>query len=236
MTADRGESGDRAEVISGRTARWLVAIGSCAFVAVLFLSVFSDALPPARSVQANAYSQSAIGHHAFVETLKRMDVPVTVSRYNSAERAGARGPLMLIEPQPARLDPVFVDGLSAADIVVVVLPKWIGEPDPVRPGWISGVATYAMATPERVLQEFDPDATVTRLPRAVGWTRNETGIEPTIDTPQLIRSTLLVPIIAAGAGILVGELWDGNRTILLISDPDILNTHGLGRGRNAARC
>ena len=57
----------------------------------------------------------------------------------------------------------------------------------------------------------------------------------TIDgVAQLGRSERLFPLISTDQGILVGAVADGAHTTIVVADPDILATHGLGKGENAA--
>jgi hypothetical protein len=56
---------------------------------------------------------------------------------------------------------------------------------------------------------------------------------PDLDDPQLVASTSLVPLIWTAEGVLAGERITGRRRLIVVSDPDLLATHGLGRGRNA---
>jgi hypothetical protein len=81
-------------------------------------------------------------------------------------------------------------------------------------------------------------ASVIRVaPEAVtSWSVNELGVAPTPTGPlQLLSPTSEVtPLIAAEAGILLGETdIDGTRVVIL-AEPDLLANHGLGDGENAA--
>jgi len=57
---------------------------------------------------------------------------------------------------------------------------------------------------------------------------------PSLTEAQLIRSTEIAPLVTSARGILVGEVGlDGSRRLLVISDPDLVSTHGLADGDNA---
>jgi hypothetical protein len=68
------------------------------------------------------------------------------------------------------------------------------------------------------------------------WTKNIFNVDPKITKPvQLIKSDKLTPLIASDKGILLGELKTDERTIWVLSDPDVISNHGLGKDgkRNA---
>ena len=51
----------------------------------------------------------------------------------------------------------------------------------------------------------------------------------------MLRKALakLIPIVSSPEGILLGELGRADGRVLVLADPDILATHGLGKGDNA---
>ncbi len=56
---------------------------------------------------------------------------------------------------------------------------------------------------------------------------------PTLAEPQLISSDHMTPIVAFGDLILVGEIQSNKPRTWVLSDPDILDNHGLDDGDNA---
>ncbi len=89
-----------APVFAQRTIVWLIAVGGLSFLSAIVLIAFGEDLLPTGTVQANAYSESAIGHMAFVETLRALGIPVLVSRSDSALKAGPNDLLIVAEPPP----------------------------------------------------------------------------------------------------------------------------------------
>ncbi|MGB8932202.1 MAG: hypothetical protein WCC48_13240, partial [Anaeromyxobacteraceae bacterium] len=227
-----------------------------------FLGAFGDALYGPASPGADTFSSSAVGHKAFAELLRRLGFKVVVSRARTAERAAGGAVALLLEPQlsPAELLKRQVgpaddsDGdkfkaiEAASGALLVVLPKRWAIPDSVRPGRVAFADLLPLDAPQRVLARLDREAKVVRPERAVGSWKGPLPA-PTLDRPQLVTSKLLQPLLACDAGILVGELvgeeddeddedaassppvapW---RTIV-VADPDLLATHGLGAGANA---
>src|SRR5262249_39118671 len=58
-------------------------------------------------------------------------------------------------------------------------------------------------------------------------------LEPHIERPQLLRSPVLAPVVECADGVLIGEASGGDRDVVVISDPDLIARHGLGRNATA---
>ena len=86
---------------------------------------------------------------------------------------------------------------------------------------------------QAVLELAVPDGRVRRPLEPPSWQTDGLDIVPTLDRPQLVQSTALSPVVATDQGILVGALAREGQTVWVLSDPDILSNHGLGRGDNA---
>jgi len=218
---------------SSRTIFWLIAVGLAAFGGAAYFVVFGDDPDAARTPGANAYSHSAIGHRAFVETLRRQDIPVLVSRGDSAAKAGRSAMLVVAEPSGRAGAEPAIEGLLQADSVLLVLPKWRGRPDPAKPRWVESVAAVPRAEVERILGQVTPGASIKRLAGPASWSAGTLDVTPTLARPQLMQAPRLRAVVAADQGLLVGELVRGERRIWVLSDPDVLSNHGLGRGDNA---
>ena len=220
-------------VFSSKTAFWLTAVGLLSFAGAAYFAIFGDQTEAAKTTGTNAFSYSAIGHRAFVETLRRQEIPVLVSRNESAAKAGRSAMLVVAEPSGrAGAEPAIKDLLNAKTILLV-LPKWRGRPDPAKPRWVKSVAGVPRAEVERILGHVVPDGSIKRLADPVSWRAGPLGVAPTLARPQLMQAPRLKPIVAGEQGLLVGELVRGEQRIWVLSDPDILSNHGLGRGDNA---
>ena len=79
MTAER-------QIFSPTALFWLIALGLLAFGGAAYFLIYGDSRIDTAS-GTNAYSYSALGHRAFVETLRRQDIPVRVSRVEPAGTA-----------------------------------------------------------------------------------------------------------------------------------------------------
>ncbi len=213
----------------------LVAVS---IAATMFLSVYGDTLSTPSSAAPDSWSRSALGHHAFLELVRRDGRAVVVSRSRTAEKAAAGAPTALLEPRlgrdeasEGRLDEIA----SAARRLLLVLPKRDGIPSFRPRGWLEYAGILPPDEIESVLAVADLDASVFRPARTKAsgesWTGSLPG--PELQDLQLLRSEELTPLLAIEDGILVGELVTEDRHLMVVSDPDVFATHGLGRGRNA---
>ena len=220
-------------VFSSRTVLWLVGIGFLAFAGALALILFGESLGGLRSPGANSYSYSALGHRAFVETLRALDVPIIVSRDRSGEKAGESALLVVAEPNREMMGREELVDMLWAPQLLLVLPKWQGQPHTLKPYWMGSVELLPESDVAAVLGAV-VGAELVRPDEAVSWRPGRFKITPAIRQPQLIRTPLLRPIVAAEEGMLVAELVRSQGRVWILSDPDLIANHGLGKGRNAA--
>jgi hypothetical protein len=219
----------RKSPFSRRATFWLLAVGASSLVVALFFALFGEHFREPPSHRANSYSRSAIGHHAFVRLLRRLDVPVLVSRWESGRRAGSSGVLVVAEPY---LELAAGAQITDAHAALVVLPKWDGAPKSEPRGHVASVDLVERERASEVLELVAP-GTVVR-PRRHGAWHGPSGLVPEIEEPQLVVSGSLRPIVWNDDGVLLGETWVSGTRVLLLSDPDLLSNHGLHRGDNAA--
>ncbi|HEY0483276.1 MAG TPA: DUF4350 domain-containing protein [Kofleriaceae bacterium] len=200
------------------------------------LTVFGDELGGKRSAGVDGYSVSAIGHQGLVRLLEKLDVPVVVSRSDSAARAGNG---LLIVAEPAVTDPASRDRLTllvgAASRTLVVLPKWYGSVERGKT-WIEDASELPADDVTAVLDalKLDKPAQVRRAPAAVAWELPPAAVRPVIREPQLIASEALDPIVADRIGnVLVGQTDRDAGELTVLADPDVLNNFGLRSADNA---
>jgi hypothetical protein len=226
-------------VVSGRAVTLLIAIGALAFAGMGFLLIYADELG-SRTAGPSGYSVSAIGHGAFVELLRDSGVPVLVSRHDSVARAGAGNLLVAAEPESVQalraLAPEPAGELEAVlqGPLLVVLPRRTGRPAWENDRWLGSDAMLGEAVVAGVLRTLDPGAGLVRPDQPVSFATNQLGFDPALDAPQLMTSSRMRPVVAGEQGILVGELRSGRQTLWVLADPDVIATHGIGKGDNAA--
>lgn len=201
------------------------------------LSIFGDDLAPTQSSGADGYSRSAIGHRGFVDLMRALDIPVVVSRGDSAEKA-RDGVLVIAEPsapdQPSRerLKKLVADGQR----VLLVLPKWYGHSERGE-DWVDDVDLIPTDELKDVLAAAGlPNLEISRHEEPVPWTSG-TGSLPTLREPQLLvltDDTPVLPVVASSRSSLVSRLEaTPGKQLWILSDPDVLNNYGLRDPENS---
>jgi hypothetical protein len=181
------------------------------------------------------FSRSAIGHAGIAEVLVRLGLPVVKSQYNSLEKLSPGSVLVIAEPRPSRQSEEAIRTLLKASTILLVLPKWTGEPSEQTAGWLRQASERFIGDAQWVLNLVAPRAEVVRASGNVTWSSNPLGLAPSLVSPiQLVRGGGLRAIIAADRGMLLGEIGDHDRRIWVLSDPDLMSNHGLAREGNAA--
>ncbi len=214
---------------SARTVYWLLAVGVLSFAAAAYFMIYAQS--DVGAAKANAFSYSAIGHRALVDTLRALDIPVVVSRADSPAKAGSESLLVVAEPRRKSWYTDTIGAARRAESVLLVLPKWDGFKDPARSHWLWIVGMLPTDYIESILQEVVPGGTVQRS-TPTRWHVGRFGVTPAIEHPQFIASSLLDPVIWTDQGVLLGVIRQGYQTVWVLSDPDILSNHGLGAGDN----
>ncbi|HEY4164539.1 MAG TPA: DUF4350 domain-containing protein [Dongiaceae bacterium] len=210
----------------------LVVIGVLSFFGATYLQVFGEDSDEPWTIGANSFSRSAIGHYAFVETLRRLGIPVTVSRFDTLSKVGPNDLLLMIEP---RIDDKMVAELRNTPHALLVLPKWEGQLDLQKPTWISRMEPISGSTVEDLLKNvvgggaiYRDGGTVTQdAPRFHGMLQ--------LDDPQYFAAgneSDLHVLIRTQEGILLGEDNRGTGDLWILSDPDLLSNFGIHQADN----
>jgi hypothetical protein len=228
-------SGTAAGPFQATTLLALVVVGLLSFFGATYLEVFDDGSGEPWTNDANVYSRSAIGHRAFAETLRRLGIPVTVSRFDSLGKAGTNDLLLVIEPD-ANSGGKVLAGLRDVPHALLVLPKWEGETSLRKPSWISRMELISGSAVEDLLRKFAEGASIYRdggsvtrdVPRFHGKLQlrdpqyfaagDEADVRVLIKTPK--------GIFLGEDNRSVGDLW-------ILSDPDLLSNAGIHEADNA---
>jgi hypothetical protein len=213
----------------------VIGVVAASLVVAVVLTVLGDDLGDRRSAGVDGYSVSAIGHQGLVRLLEKLDVPVVVSRSDSAARA-RHG--LLIVAEPAVTDAASRDRLAAlieaAPRVLVVLPKWYGSVERGK-RWLTDANLLPLDDVTAVVDalELGDDARVHRATASGGWLAPG-GQRPVIREPQLLASSALGEIIADRHGDrLLGRIDRDDTALYVLADPDVLNNFGLRQADNA---
>lgn len=253
MTGPREAEGGFSRSLLG----WIAGLGVASFALALVLTAYGEDLWSEAPPQANSFSRSALGHRALVELLQSTGLGVVSRRSPGTGEPGVVRPLIAAEPDPAvmraygeRLDELRKEARGRDAALVVVLPKWRGSPDPGKPGWIAGAELMPEPEALGVLWALESPALrwveLVRAGNALGrqgrgcsarW-RSSRAIDFRVDLAPaqfLAPADGLEPEVTCGGNLLVARHLPSPEgpEIYLVSDPDLLNNHGLANGDNA---
>lgn len=213
----------------------LIVIGLGAFMTATYLEVFDDGGGEPRSTGANSYSRSAIGHRAFAAALRKLGIPVQVSRFMSLDKAGAGSLLLVLEPDFDKSPEALLNSIHRAPHALLVLPKWSGVTDRAKPIWVKRMDLLADEEVTAVLKAVAKDATLMRDEAAVTIEAARFGGKIVLSDPQYILSGSdmpITPILSSAGKILLGEMKVGGKDLWILSDPDLLSNAGIDEADN----
>jgi hypothetical protein len=227
----RASDRDEAPLFDARTLRWLWIVGGASLL-ICFASIFigDDASPADSDRPGQPLGTSAVGWGALVELLDDRGVTTRTGR-RVADVAEPRALTILLQPlMHPDSEETLLNAVEAAD-TLIVLPKWN-----VRRQTAAGPVTEARLRPrldpQDVLDALSLEAEVVRPPSAAWLPKGEHV--PELQHPQLLDVRGGEIVIDAVEGTLAWRTStpDG-RNLFVLSDPDLLANHGLGRRDNA---
>ncbi len=242
-------SSSQPQPYSRKTILWICGLAVGSFVLAFVLTAFADDLGQPISAGPNTFSYSAVGHRGFLKFLQASGVEVSIRRTERLDSLDPALPLIVIEPKVSLSDnagsPALGRLLDAATIrevpLVVVLPKWGYVINPGRPRWILDSAPIDPRGVRNVLTALEDrvgSIPETRL-AASGTQECETAWGDPV-TVSLSRGVVfqesdgLEPIVACSRGLLIARSENEyGEVTYIVSDPDILNNHGLGTAGHA---
>jgi hypothetical protein len=226
------------DTFSDRARMIVIVVAILSLFGTLGAIVFGRQLAPPPAEPRDSYGRGPLGHRAWVETMRALDLHVV--RWTHADYAEVSAPLFFIEPSRAetelnghtlRIADVVNARIAAGRMTVLVLPKWT-------------LGMMGMAGPElpwmlRQLLDGTP------LGQAqVHWPPAITGDRVSIETgpgvlgprhvevpwPQTLMNATAVMEGPDGAFI----ARDATSRFFVISDPDLLHNFDVQRGDHAA--
>ncbi len=228
----------------GFRRRPLIAMIALAAILATYL-LYSDLQTSGKSDQlpraATSKSVSALGLSAFAELLERLRYRVVRTRLRESWASYAGQTVVLSGFEDRDELSGALDRFDKAKAILIVAPKrkvvkalredrYIFETQPLDPGDVA-----------RTLHAADSRLGVNAV-TTTGWlTRTDLGALPAMGEMQLINKyngRALVTIVDPGKPFdihhaLVLELRQSNPRILVLSDPDPVANHGIGKGENA---
>jgi hypothetical protein len=211
----------------------LIAIGLGAFLAGTYLQVFDDGSAEPRTTGANSYSRSAIGHRALVAALRKLGIPVEISRFRTLDKVNDSTLLLMLEPADAPPTEAILAKLKSVPHALLVLPKWIGSTDPNKPIWIDSMVLQSDAAVEGMLHKVLPAAEIHRTDGKRSVEAAQFGGKVLLDGPQYLRpDAALKPVLQTPDGILLAQVRTGINQLWILSDPDLMSNAGLDEADN----
>ena len=212
---------------------WIAAAAATFACSLYFMGGGSD-VSATDNVGPGSFSRSAIGHAGFAEVLKQLGIAVVKSQYDSLAKLGQASVLVVAEPRRGALPDADLRTLLNARTVLLVLPKWRGEPSDRHRGWITEAMPTAPADAQWALGLIGDRGEVVRVPPTTNFRINQLHAAPILAAPmQLVKGGRLRPLVAGADGVLVGEIRERDRRTLVLTDPDVIANHGLAEPGNA---
>ncbi|HVO01060.1 MAG TPA: DUF4350 domain-containing protein [Candidatus Cybelea sp.] len=213
----------------------LIVIGLLSFLGASYLEVFDDGSGEPWTDDANAFSRSAIGHRAFVATLRKLGIPVEISRFRTLDKVGAGNLLLVIEPDTGTAGQAILAHLREVPHALLVLPKWEGWPDLQKPIWIGRMNLLPEHVPADVLHSVLSSVKIARNTGTATRRSDRFGGKLELNDPQYIApagETNFTPLIDTPYGIVAGKLDISGNELGILSDPDLLSNSGLDDADN----
>jgi hypothetical protein len=219
-------------LFAARTMLVMVLVGVVSFSALLVLQAYAPDLRSGSDGGAHALSKSAVGYAGIVRLLKGLDDPVVVS-HGPPPNVRAGSGLLVLTPPPG-MEPKALKPLRFGGVTLVVLPKWASAPQPLNPQWVDKID----ALPGPIIARTLEGSTVVKRRKGVSkpvlkavqgapfFGEGDSFALGSVDQLQTISGPQLTPILTdeTGRAILAASR---SQPIVVLSDPDLLNTHGI---------
>jgi hypothetical protein len=219
-------------LFSPRVVLWIVLVGVFSFCAFMALLAYAPDLRSGRDGGAHALSKSAVGFAGMAKLLEDLGTPAVITRGPPPAVKGGTG-VLILTPTP------FTDGkqlraFKFGGIVLVVLPKWMTSPQPLNPGWVDRqglIAPDVAAGPLKGLAiERRKDAAPLALTPASAdepiFGGGEAFTAGRIESLQTVSGKGWRPLLVDARGKAVLAM-STDPALFVLSDPDLLNTHGV---------
>lgn len=207
----------------------LAIFGALSFVGGLLLAILDPAETAVPSYEADTFSRSAVGHRGVVRWLRRLGVPVLVSRANTTGKAREGTILAVLEPPTEDESDRLVrllDGVEA-DAVIIALPKWTGRAHAETEGWIAKLAAVAHSDRDAILERLGLDLrSVDAAEGDWSWRGEAPPAEPSLQSPVGVTGAI-EPILTRGDAVLLGATERDGVPLYIVADPDLLANAGL---------
>jgi hypothetical protein len=212
----------------------ITAIGVLAFIAMLVLGAYAPDLRSGHNGGSHALSTGATGFSGLVRLAEERQLhPVIVRSVADLKNEN----LAVITPDDGSTDLSAVLGARGSRATLIVLPKWSTMADPTHAGWVRVLALLPETNPARTLFPAHP----LEIAREKGHGEALVNVDSSAPADlrflapavvQTMSGKNLQPLITTAKGkIVLGRVGNGN--LYVLSDPDLINNHGMGDERQA---
>ena len=223
----------QAPAFSVRSVLGLVAVGIVAFAGLAVLSAYAPDLRAGQDGRAHALSRSAIGFAGAPILMKSLGESVVVSR---TRPHSLKGVVVVLTPEGVEKAEALRPFVGA-DQVLIVLPKWIAGPDPIRQGYVRKLGVMGKSERATPLLAGYSKATAAEVRKGVSrpvlrgaggpfGARTYPPLGP-IDRLQTVAGDGWAPALVDETGKTVLAYSRKHPNVLLLADPDLLNNQGL---------
>ena len=222
-------------LFSPRVVLWIVLVGVVSFCAFMGLSAYAPDLRTGSDGGAHALSRSAVGFAGMVELLQSEGTAVQVSRGAPPPAPPRPGSGLLVLTPTPQAEPKEIAALHFRGPVLLVLPKWTVAPKPLQDEWVDKVG---MVGADQIAAMLKGLSASTLIERRKDVSRPVLSAAPSqsvmtgdgklgsMESLQTIAGPGWTPILLDERGKIV-LARSKTRGIFVLSDPDLLNTHGL---------
>ena len=220
--------------MSARLAALLVVISALSLLGLVVLFAFAPDLRSDTSSGANTISRSAIGFAGLKELLSLSGVATELDR----------GPFLRADTKPSLVILTPEAGTSAHDLgtytyiapTLIILPKWLVQTQEAREDWVTKSGKLPEGVIAMMLREIAPGVTLVARP---GSAHNiDVTLGPaaphglsafTLPHVEELRSIggAKSLLIARNYGPLLSMTSHGGQPVYILSEPDLMNDHGL---------
>ena len=212
----------------------ITLVGIAAFVGMLVLSAYAPELRSGKNGGAHALSNAATGYSGLVRLAEATGRNPQILRHDHLHESED---LVVLTPESGATDLSEVLGTRATRPTLLVLTKWNAGRDPKKPAWVRVRGLRHKSDPERTLAPAT-ELRITRRKTAGEMLRtvpaHAAGVQfPAPPVLQTVSGETLQPIVTDASGrIVIGRV--GDAPLYVLSDPDLLNNHGIADPRRAA--
>jgi hypothetical protein len=221
------QPGDASGTFNARTMLFVTAIGVLAFIAMLLLGAYAPDLRSGHNGGSHALSNAATGFSGLVRladaTGRNPEIVRALADLDSED-------LAVITPDHGWTEIGPILDKRGARATLFVLPKWETMPDQQTSGWVRVGGLLPSEDPGRMLAPADP-LTISRAKGHAQALRN-VGLAASANVhflaPAIVQTMSgngLEPMITTADGRVVLGRIAGH--IFVLSDPDLLNNHGM---------